>query len=83
MYRRTVEYYIYDNWTHYIATIHTEKCGYCNEGEGVQTRSSNKHGHWLGPFKDVETAQLAAIKTKRKTISKCHHCFYRKIKSYK
>jgi len=54
--------------------IHVGMCGYCNEGEGDQINAAGKHGHWEGPFKDIETAKLAAIKTKRKTVSECSCC---------
>ena len=69
-----MKYYVYENWLHNKAVIHVGACSFCNEGEGSHINSGDKYGQWLGPFKDLGTARLTAINTKRKTILKCSYC---------
>lgn len=74
MYRRTVDYYIYENWTHNKIVIHTDICCCCNYGKGRNTRSSVKNGIWIGPLKNKQDADFVASKLRRKTILKCTRC---------
>ena len=69
-----MNYFIYENWTHDKAVIHQAECSFCNQGKGIRKNTTNKNGQWSKPFKDIRTAELEAIKTKRKFISKCSMC---------
>lgn len=72
--KRIMEYYIYENWRHKKAVIHLAECVCCNQGKGFHAGSTDINGQWLGPFKSKQEAELAAKKTKRKTISCCSRC---------
>lgn len=72
--KRIMEYYIYENWTHKKAVIHLAECSFCNQGRGAHIGSSDINGQWLGPFESKQEAELAAKKTKRKTILYCSRC---------
>lgn len=69
-----MSYYIYENRVHNKAIVHKGECNHCNKGEGKIQEDSEKYGHWLGPFKDKDTALLAAKKTGRKRVAECHWC---------
>lgn len=69
-------YYVYENWIHNKAVIHSSDCSRCNDGKGMflKKKYDSKRGHWLGPFKERQEAELVARKTKRKFIFKCSFC---------
>lgn len=71
---RTMQYYIYENWTHDYLRIHKGDCNLCNDGSGMHINPSMVNGMWVGPFKDLAQAEYVASKLKRTTVSKCTRC---------
>lgn len=69
-----MEYYVYENWTHKKAIIHKGNCSFCNSGQGIHLNSSEKNGHWLGPFKNKQEAESVAYGIKKKLVSNCLKC---------
>lgn len=69
-----MKYWVYENWVHEYAKTHSADCHWCNDGKGCHNSSTDKFGQWLGPFKSEQDVEIAARKTKRKTISHCSRC---------
>lgn len=69
-----MSFWVYENWTHKKAIIHTADCCYCQNGRGVHAGSSTRNGEWHGPFKNRDTAFDKAKRTGRDEIRSCKSC---------
>jgi len=68
------DFWVYENWTHKYAKAHHSACSYCNGGAGLHADSSNRNGHWLGPFSSKEQALTAARATGQPKTGFCAIC---------
>ena len=67
-------FWVYENWTHEKATVHSGSCSFCNSGRGIHPGSSTTNGEWLGPFATAADAWTRAEKTRRQDIRRCGVC---------
>ena len=68
------EYWVYENWTHKKAIVHSGECSHCNHGNGMHLGSSKDNGQWIGPFTTLEQASNIAQATGRDEIRRCQRC---------
>jgi hypothetical protein len=68
------EYWVYENWTHKRAIIHEAECSFCNYGEGMHGKSSNRNGCWHGPIPSLEIAEQKANATGQEEVRRCQIC---------
>lgn len=69
-----MEYWVYENWINKYIRIHLAKCSFCNDGDGAHRNPINKYGRWLGPYDNIKEAEIVAMETGIRKISKCLHC---------
>ncbi|MCK5284953.1 MAG: hypothetical protein KAJ86_05140 [Alphaproteobacteria bacterium] len=67
-------YWVYENWTHKKAIIHSSECSYCKNGQGIHATSSKQNGEWHGEFEDIDSAFKKAENTGRDEIRTCKIC---------
>jgi len=60
-----MSYYVYENWTaERKAVIHRGSCGHCKDGQGCHHNPlGSTNGQWHGPFRSVQEAEHAAVRT--------------------
>jgi hypothetical protein len=69
-----MKYWVYENWLHNYVNLHKENCQFCNFGKGPRVKGSEgRFGHWTGPYKSKQEAELVARKTGRELMS-CSRC---------
>jgi hypothetical protein len=69
-----MDYWIYENWTaEHKAVTHRSNCSFCKDGRGVHPGSSDRNGHWQGPYSTLPIAAQAAARTGR-SVRRCGHC---------
>jgi HTH-type transcriptional regulator / antitoxin HigA len=68
------EYWVYQNWTHDRARVHRAVCSFCNHGQGIHGKSSDRNGEWRGPFTDRDAAFAAMSRLHRADSRACTTC---------
>jgi len=71
-----MDYWVYENFIHNKAVIHSTNCSYCNNGKGMTNRdkASRTRDIWHGPFNNLESVEIFAKNTTRKNIKSCDFC---------
>jgi len=74
-----MNYWVYENWVaERKAVIHVADCGHCKDGRGCHPNPhGNANGRWIGPFKSMSQAKLAAKGTGKPVRS--HSCCGKKV----
>ena len=67
-------WWIYENWTHERARLHTGDCSFCRDGQGTQASRSNRNGRWLGPFTERAAAVARLERLRRADTALCGTC---------
>jgi hypothetical protein len=68
------EYWVYENWTHKRARLHSAECSFCNHGRGTQPNDSGHNCQWHGPFIERQAALNAMEETKQHNRAVCGFC---------
>lgn len=63
-------FWVYENWTHKKAVIHSESCSHFKTHGGRNT----SNGKWHGPFDLLAVAELHAKNTGQANIHRCSFC---------
>ena len=71
-----MNYWVYENFVHDKAIIHSADCSFCNGGKGLTNMNdaARTRDKWHGPFKDLESAEVCAKNTSRENIKSCNFC---------
>jgi len=71
-----MDYWVYENFVHDKAIVHSANCSHCNNGKGRTSmdNASRTRDIWHGPFNNLESAEIFAKNTPRKNIKSCDFC---------
>jgi hypothetical protein len=67
-------YWVYENWRHHRARIHTAECSHCNNGRGKRNSDLSNSGEWYGPFESKEAAADKMSGVNQDDKRSCHFC---------
>jgi len=69
-----MSWFVYENWTHKRARVHTAGCSYCNHGRGMHVSDSGRNGRWSRPFADRDLAIAYARSLRQPDTRLCAAC---------
>ena len=67
-------YWVYENYPHNKAVVHTAECRFCKDGAGLHEVGENTNGQWHGPYTYILHAQEKAGSTRRSDVRDCAFC---------
>lgn len=67
------EFWVYENWTVHVATLHRGDCRSCNHGTGQFCGGETRNGKWHGRYDSEEAARSAPLKP-RSMLRDCASC---------
>jgi hypothetical protein len=67
------EFWVYENWTVHVATLHRGDCRSCSHGAGQSGGGETRNGKWHGRYDSQEAARLAPLKP-RSMLRDCASC---------
>lgn len=67
-------YWVYENWRHHRARVHTAECSHCNDGHGKRDSDLSSSGRWHGRFDDRADAFNFMGRIDQDDKAGCHFC---------